>query len=127
MVKGRVDERRRAWIPLEMGDGSGRFRPVVFVVDTGFDGELTLPLEMVGQLGLTRVSSTMVTLATGARELLNTWAGYTFWHGRRRYVEILETRGSPLLGMRLLEGSQLKIQARVDGEVVVEELDGAPG
>lgn len=126
MIRGRVDERRRSWITLETGNGSGRFRPVVFVVDTGFDGELTLPLEMIGQLGLTQVSSTMVTLATGARELVNTWAGYTFWHGRRRYVEVLETRGSPLLGTRLLEGSQLTVQMRVDGEVVVEELDGAP-
>ncbi len=126
MIKGRVDGRRRAWIPLEMSNGSGRFRPVVFVVDTGFDGELTLPLEMIGQLGLAPVSSTMVTLATGTRELVNTWAGYILWHGRHRYVEVLETRGNPLMGTRLLEGSQLTVQMRVNGEVVIEELEGAP-
>ena len=127
MIRGRVDERRRAWIPLETGNGSGRFRPVVFVVDTGFDGDLTLTRESINQLELAQVAPTMVTLATGIREQVNTWGGYILWHGRRRYVEVLETRGSPLLGTRLMEGSELTVQMRVDGEVVIEELDGAPG
>lgn len=126
MIKGRVDGRQRAWIPLETGNGAGNFRPMVFVVDTGFDGDLTLSRESINQLGLAEVAPTMVTLATGVREQVNTWGGYILWHGRHRYVEVLETRGNPLLGTRLLEGSQLTVQMRVNGEVVIEELEGVP-
>lgn len=126
MIKGRVDARQRAWIPLETGNGAGNFRPMVFVVDTGFDGDLTLSRESINQLGLAEVAPTMVTLATGVREQVNTWGGYILWHGRHRYVEVLETRGNPLLGTRLLEGSQLTVQMRVNGEVVIEELSETP-
>ncbi len=126
MIKGSVDARQRAWIPLETGNGAGNFRPMVFVVDTGFDGDLTLSRESINQLGLAEVAPTMVTLATGVREQVNTWGGYILWHGRHRYVEVLETRGNPLMGTRLLEGSQLTVQMRVNEEVVIEELDETP-
>ena len=42
------------------------------------------------------------------------------WHTQRREVEIVETDGEALLGMALLLGSQISIDARVGGEVLIE-------
>jgi hypothetical protein len=36
----------------------------------------------------------------------------------------LESDETPLLGMELLEGSQLTIQVRIGGNVLIEELGG---
>ena len=42
------------------------------------------------------------------------------WHAQRREVEILETAGESLIGMSLLFGSKIAIDARVGGEVLIE-------
>ena len=40
-----------------------------------------------------------------------------------RSLLILESGGTPLLGMELLEDSQLTMQARINGDVLIERLD----
>ena len=44
------------------------------------------------------------------------------WHDRLRSIPVLEASGPPLLGTRLLAGSQLTAQFRNGGEVLIEEL-----
>lgn len=127
MIRGQVNARRQPCIPVEVSDGDGGFQWVEAIVDTGFNGHLTLPLAVILQLGLELDTLSTVTLATGLQEVVNTWNGYIRWHDQPRRITVLETRGSPLLGTRLLEGSELRVQMRVDGEVVIEELEGAPG
>ena len=122
MIRGQVNTRRQPCISVEVGDGDGDFQWVEAIVDAGFNGHLTLPLAAILQLGLELDTLSTVTLATGLQEVVNTWNGYIRWHDRLRRITVLETRGSPLLGTRLLEGSELTVQMRVDGEVVVEEL-----
>ena len=106
-----------------MIDNQGSLHPVDVVVDTGFNGNLTLPLEIIGELDLEPDIQISVTLATGAQEEVNTWNGFVLWHNQPRLIQIIETGGTPLLGMRLLENSQLTIRVRVDGEVLIEKLN----
>ena len=124
MITGKVDARRQAWVQLEIRDGGGRFQSVNAVVDTRFNGYLTLTPEMIGRLDLEPELQTNVTLATGVRERVNTWSGYVLWHDQPRLVHILESEGTPLLGMRLLEENQLTIHVRINGDVWIEKLNG---
>ena len=60
-------------------------------------------------------------MADGQNVLWDTWDGYVLWHGHIRNILIFETEETPLLGMELLQGSQLIVQ--VGGDVLIEELD----
>ena len=53
---------------------------------------------------------------------LNARRGFLIWHDRLRAIPVLEASGPPLLGMRLLAGSQLTAQIRNGGDVLIEEL-----
>ncbi len=124
MIRGRVDARREARVTLELRASDGQFQSIAGVVDTGFNGHLTLPLDVIRRLELEPRVPTNVTLATGVRSRLNTWSGQVRWHDGPRTIRILESEGMPLLGMELLQDSQLVVQVRVGGDVLIEELDG---
>ena len=59
-------------------------------------------------------------LANSQRIQAYTYGGVVSWHAQRREVEIVETAGEALLGMARLLGSQISIDARVGGEVLIE-------
>lgn len=122
-IRGKVDSRRQAWIEVEVRGSDGNFQTIETIVDTGFTGHLTLPTETIGRLGLRRGLRTTVTLGTGVRERVNTCRGYILWYGQTYPILILESNGTPLLGIGLLEGSQLTIHAKANGEVLIEALD----
>ena len=117
-----MDFTLEAVAPVPLLNRNGQFQTVEFVVDTGFDGFLALPGELIQRLGLERDDNLEITFANGQREWWNTWHCRILWHDQPRDIVIFESRGEVLLGMALLEGSQLTIQARIDGAVVIEEL-----
>lgn len=123
MLRGRVDARREARVTLELRASDGQFQSIAGVVDTGFNGHLTLPLDVIRRLELEPRVPTNVTLATGVRSRLNTWSGQVLWHDGPRTIRILESEGTPLLGMELLQDSQLLVQVRVGGDVLIKALD----
>lgn len=123
MIRGRVDAHRQAWVQLEVQRSDKRFETIEAVVDTGFDGHLTLPPQVIAELGLEPDREADVTLATGSQETLNVWNGSILWHDRPHTVQVLEASGIPLLGMELMEDSQLTMQARINGDVIIERLD----
>ena len=125
MIRGRVDAQRQARVQLEIESGDGGLEPIDTVVDTGFDGHLTLPSQVIAELGLEPDEPSDVVLATGSRERVNIWRGNVLWHDRTRPVLVLEASGAPLLGMELLEDSQLTLQARINGDVLIERLEEA--
>ena len=123
MIRGRVDAQRQAWVQLEIELSDGNFEPIETVVDTGFDGHLSLPPDLIGRMRVKSDEPIDVYLATGVREKVDTWLGNVLWHDRLRSVLILESNGVPLLGMELLEDSQLTMQPRINGPVLIERLD----
>ena len=54
MIRGVVDGRRQAWVSVNLREDKGTLKSVAAVVDTGFSGHLTLPLEIIEQLGLSQ-------------------------------------------------------------------------
>lgn len=92
------------------------------VVDTGFDGELQLPPDLVQQLGHPYEGSARGTLADGSVSLFNYHTGRVLWHGAEREVVVVVSDGDPLVGMALLGGNRLTIDAVPGGVVRIEEL-----
>ena len=125
-IRGQVDARREAKVSLPVRDANGQFHPIEAVIDTGYDGCLTLPPDTIRLLQLTPSIPITVTLATGTRERLNTWRGQVLWHNRIRAIRVIESSGDCLLGMELLADSQLTIQVRVNGAALIEEMDEIP-
>ncbi len=122
MIRGRVDFTLEAVVVVPVRDGNGQFRPVEFIIDTGFDGYLSLPGERIQQLEAEPGGEISVTFGNGQTEEWNSWQCHILWHNRPREVAVFESRGDALIGMALLEHSAVSIQVRTDGAVVIEEL-----
>lgn len=82
MIRGRVDAQRQARVQLEIESGDGGLEPIDTVVETGFDGHLTLPSQVIAELGLEPDEPSDVVLATGSRERVNIWRGSVLWHDK---------------------------------------------
>ena len=122
MIRGKVDASRQAWVSIEVMGPDGRFETIDFILDTGFTGSLTLTPEIIGKLGLVWADTIEVTLAGGGQEWWDSWIGQVIWHQGVIPTQVLQSNGTPLLGMELLEDSQLTVQVQEAGEVVIEEL-----
>ena len=103
------------------GGEDGRSLEIEAVIDTGFDGELTLPSGTMRQLGYPYAGSAGGTLADGSEVQFDYHEGRVLWHGIARPVAVIAAEGQPLIGMALLHGSRLKMDAVPGGEVLVEE------
>ncbi len=123
MIRGRVDSHRQAWVQLDLKSRTVRLQRIEAMVDTGFDGNLTLPPNIIRELDFEPELEVNIVLATGAADRVKTWSGDVIWHEQVRSLLILESSGTPLLGMELLEDSQLTMQARINGDVLIERLD----
>ena len=124
-IIGTVADGREALIPLKLlGPGENRAR-IEAVVDTGFTGHLVLPPALVGELGLPLRGSRDSVLADGSVVSLDAHRVVVEWDGRMRVVPALAAEGGPLVGMSLLRGSEVRIEAVDGGEVVIRPVAGA--
>lgn len=92
------------------------------VVDTGFTGHLTLPPETVERLALPIIGSAESVLADGRTVIEDVCLARVVWHGTPQPVRVLVAAATPLLGMSLLRGSELRIEARPGGAVVIRPM-----
>ncbi|HET9965197.1 MAG TPA: hypothetical protein VFQ10_07365 [Rubrobacter sp.] len=102
--------------------GSSSLR-VEAVVDTGFTGHLTLPRATVDALGLPIIGSAESILADGSLVMEDVCLARVLWHGAERPVRVLVADATPLLGMALMRGSDLRVECVGGGEVSVERLE----
>ena len=92
------------------------------LVDTGSTGHLSIPPDTVQKLELSRFSENRVEIAGGQIASFSVYRVLVDWHGRGRVVPALEMPGEPLLGMAMLWGSRLTVDAVEGGAVVIEEI-----
>jgi clan AA aspartic protease len=91
-------------------------------IDTGFTDRLTLPPDIVEELGLPLRGSADVTLAEGSIETLPMYRVRILWHGQEHAIRAFAVCGDTLVGMALLFGSELRIRVIEGGTVEIEEL-----
>ena len=96
------------------------------ILDTGFTGYLTLPTESIQQLGLLSVGQRAFELANGEFFEFEAYLAVVTWHGRLSDALVLKSDSAPPLGMALLWGSRVTIDAIPDGAVTMEEWVPAP-
>ena len=95
---------------------------VEFVVDTGFEGFLTLPPDMVVEFGLPYLAKIQANLADNSRVATNAYAMKIRWNGVERDVVVLAMGRRPLIGTALLEDYHLSIDFFEGGAVLVDEI-----
>ena len=81
-------------------DGGGE--EVEAVIDTGFDGEFTLPKGTIRRMVYPYAGSAGGTLADGTEIQFDYHEGQVPWHGHERPVAVIAAEGQPLVGMALL-------------------------
>jgi clan AA aspartic protease len=122
MISGVVGRDRFALVELAVKSGSGQAKNIKTIVDTGFNGALTLPLNMIAELGLPWRSRGSAILANGEEDEFDIHAATVIWDGAPRRILVEAAATEPLIGMRLLDGHELRIQVRSGGSVTIEAL-----
>jgi clan AA aspartic protease len=126
MISGAVSTEREAMVGLTVHSNSGLERELLFLVDTGFNGWISLPSDTIRELGLRWRRSGRAELGDGSELIFDTYEGSIQWgdHGCRVWVD--EIDATPLIGMALLDGCELNIEAWPQGRVAILQRGSAP-
>lgn len=122
MVLGVVNARLEPIINLSLISQSGRTLEIEAVIDTGFDGFLLLPSDMVLELGLEYLYNSPLVLADGTMGRLDVYSVMILWEGRIREVRAIESTGMALVGMGMLYGHRLTVDVVEGGQVRIDSL-----
>jgi clan AA aspartic protease len=121
MMQGMVNQGCEAILPVVV-KSSATTQLVDAVIDTGFSGFLTLPSSIIAALDLTWKGRDVATLGDGTSCIFDVYIATVIWDGEYRTVDINESETAPLIGMGLLRGYDLQIQAIEGGSVTIKVL-----
>jgi clan AA aspartic protease len=122
MMQGVVNLRREATLPLVVGNDSGQRQVIDTVIDTGFNGFLTLPSAIITALNLPWSASDTVTLGDGSETLFDIYTATVIWDGAYHQIDIASSETESLIGMALLYGYRLQVDTIEGGSVKIEAL-----
>ena len=122
MITGHVTIYREAVISLSVKGPEGQSREIDAVIDTGFNGFLTLPASLIQELGLVWRRRGRAMLADGSDSLFDIYEATVTWDDRPRRIAVDEVNSDPLIGMSLLYGYELTVQVIDGGRVVINPL-----
>jgi clan AA aspartic protease len=119
MMTGTVTAVREIELDLEILVGQ---TPVALkaVLDTGFNGHLTLPPAILAAVGAVLLGTRTAALADGNSVNLKTYLVTVRWHGGDRQVMALEADATPLVGMSMFWGDRVTFVAQTGGAVEIE-------
>jgi predicted aspartyl protease len=121
-MTGKVTNEWQATIPVRMGLPGSTLRSYLGVIDTGFNGYVTAPPNVIESLGLLVCGDTETELGDGREVFLPTYEAEVEWFSTRLVVPLLATEGGILLRMSLLRGSRLIVDVMMDGQVHISQL-----
>ncbi len=122
MIAGTVNADLEARLQLVVVNASGQSQTVDAVLDTGFNGFLTLPPALIGALSCPWLCQSQGSLADGTAHVFDVYAVTLLWDGRPRTVETEAVAAQPLVGMSLLRDHELRIQVVDGGPVEIAAL-----
>lgn len=122
MIHGVVNQRREATLSIIVANADGQQQVADAVIDTGYNGFLTLPSKIITALDLSWNAADILTLGDGSAAIFDLYAATVIWDGQRREIDVAESETAPLIGMALLNGYRLQVDAIVGGIVKVEAL-----
>ena len=122
MISGVVTIAREAVVQLSVLGSKGQTQEINAVIDTGFDGSLTLPANVISALGLPWRRRGLSILADGSESVCDIYEATVIWDGTPRRVAVDEVEMVPLVGMSLLYGYELTMQVIEHGTVIIRPL-----
>jgi clan AA aspartic protease len=122
VITGSVTSNREATIRLAVMGPDQRLEEVETVIDTGFNGFLTLPIQVVRALTLPFAGHRRVMLGDGSSVVLDLYLATVLWNEEEREVLVLQAEGGPLIGMSLLYGHRVVLHVEDNGDVIIDTL-----
>ncbi|MEX0643289.1 MAG: clan AA aspartic protease [Pirellulales bacterium] len=119
MITGEVSANREASIRFVVRGPDGNGLEIELVIDTGFNGWISLPSSLISDLGLPWHRRGRGELADGSEIIFDIYEAKIIWDGQSRRVWVDEIDSAPLIGMSLLDGYELLIQVWSGGNVTI--------
>ena len=120
MIAGSVNKDLEAVVDIAVQDDQGELHNFQCVLDTGFDGFIALPEQVVQRLGLVQTAVRKTFLVDDLEQFFPLYWGIVNWCGETIEVSVLGTTQEFMVGMALLENSTLTIEVWDGGEVLIE-------
>jgi clan AA aspartic protease len=123
MLNGIVNAQLEPRLALTIKGAGSRSCVVDAIVDTGFNGFLTLPPEFVAMLGLEWLCRQEGQLADGSVHPFDVYGAVVMWDGTPRTIEVEMVDAQPLIGMSLMSGCDLQMHIADGGSVFISPSD----
>ena len=123
MMNGIVDQNCEATIRLVVSNESKQRQVIDAVIDTGFTGFFFFFLTVINSLNLLLYSREEGTLGDGSTCIFDVYSGLVIWDGEYRYIDVNAAETDPLVGMSLLYGYRMQLDAIEGGMVVIQSLN----
>ena len=125
MQYGTVNDALEATVSLIILKDEGTDETFEFIVDTGLTEEMVLPQHVIDHLDLPLNDTAMLATGDGRVGFFATYTVRILWHDQPREVHVASMGGEFLIGMDLLRGSNLSVDAVPGGSVTITELVAA--
>ncbi len=102
--------------------GSRARREIEAVIDTGFNGSLTLPPSLIEALSLPFRRRDRAILGDGSETFFDTHEATVLWDGRSLAIAVDAADSMPLIGTSLLDGYELTVRFVDGGNVLIKAL-----
>lgn len=122
MMFGVVNNNCEAIIKVAVGRVGLPKVTVDAVIDTGFTSFLSLPLSIITDLNLPWHYRDVGTLGDGSEVIFEIYKAAVIWDSQNQIVDVAASDADPLVGMGLLYGFKLQIEAVEGGTVTIEAL-----
>ena len=117
MIVGVVNAEFEPIIPLSIRRSDGKIFTEDAILDTGFNGWLSLPPDLIAESNLGWKRRGRAILGDGSECIFDVYEAVVVWDDTLLTIPVDEADAEPLVGMSLMEGYQLTIQVFEGGHV----------
>ena len=123
-IGGIAGEIHSLWprVPIVVAGPRGTKKSFDALLDTGFDGALSISRRDVELLDLRFLSDRIMVLADGTEHDSAVFAGRVYFAGEWREVPIMDSGDDAMVGLQLVYGARLTLDVVLDGDVDLDFL-----
>jgi clan AA aspartic protease len=122
MVTGTVNARLQPTVSLHVFGPQGQTKTVEALVDTGYNGYLSLPPSVIAALQLIVSGRSNVQLADGSWILVEEYDATVLWDSKPQPVIVDAADTPPVIGTALMHGFTFSMQVVDGGKVEIDSL-----